>query len=88
VLLYSAPDNPGGTRVRMTIWASFDRAGTWSLKRLVYGGPSAYSSLAADKQGNIYLLFESGLSANPKCDIEHSRILLARFNMGWVMGEE
>lgn len=86
VLLYSAPDNPGGTRVRMTVWASFDRAATWSLKRLVHGGPSAYSSLAADRLGNIYLLFESGLSANPKRDIDHNKIVLARFNLEWLMG--
>jgi sialidase-1 len=85
VLLYSAPDNPCSTRVRMTVWASFDRATTWSIKRLIYGGPSAYSSLAADKQGNIYLLFERGLSANPKCDIAHHKITLAKFTLDWVL---
>ncbi len=46
--------------MRMTVWASFDRGRTWPVKRLVYAGPSAYSSLAADKRGNIYLLFEKG----------------------------
>ncbi len=86
VLLYSAPDNPGGTRVRMTVWASFDRAATWTLKRSIYGGPSAYSSLIADRHGKIYLLFESGMSANPKRDVDHSRILLARFNLEWLLG--
>ena len=85
VLLYCAPDNPGGTRVRMTVWASFDRAATWSIKRLVYGGPSAYSSLTADKQENVFLIFERGLSANPKRDIDHHRITLARFSLDWVL---
>ena len=53
VLLFSTPDNPGGTRICMTVWASFDGARTWPVKRLVYPGPSAYSSLAADTLGNI-----------------------------------
>ncbi len=65
VLLYSAPDNPGGTkphsgRIKMTVWMSTDGAQSWPVKRLIYTGPSAYSSLAADKEGNVYLLFESG----------------------------
>ena len=85
VLIFSTPDNPGGTRVRMTVWASFDGAQTWSMKRLVYGGPSAYSSLTADETGNIYLLFEAGLSANLKRDIDHHKIMLARFNLAWLL---
>lgn len=65
VHLYSAPDNPGGTephngRVKMTVWMSTDGAETWPVKRLIYDGPSAYSSLTCDKKGNVYLLFESG----------------------------
>jgi sialidase-1 len=60
VLLFSTPDNPGRTRVKMTVWASFDRGKTWPVKRLIHDGPSAYSSLAADSEGNVYLLFERG----------------------------
>jgi len=85
VLLYSAPDNPCSTRVRMTVWASFDGSRSWSIKRLVYGGPSAYSSLAADEEGTIYLLFERGTSANVKCDIDHQKMMLARFNLAWIL---
>ena len=78
VLLFSTPDNPGKSRVRMTVWASFDRGKTWPVKRLVHKGPSAYSSLAADKKGNIYLLFERG----DKRLYEH--IAVARFNLAWL----
>lgn len=85
VLLFSTPDNPGSTRVRMTVWASFDVARTWPVKRLVYAGPSAYSSLAADKRGNIYLLFERGRSANVKSDIDHYKLMLAKFNLEWAL---
>jgi len=80
VLLFSTPDNPGGSRVKMTVWASFDGAKTWPVKRLVYPGPSAYSSLAADKRGTVYLLFERGEKKL------YETIALARFNMSWLTG--
>jgi sialidase-1 len=79
VLLFSTPDNPGGSRLRMTVWASFDRGQTWPVKRLVYEGPSAYSSLAAGRDGHIYLLFERGKKKL------YESIALARFNLSWVV---
>ena len=78
ILLYSAPDSKGGPRVRMTVWASFDGAKTWPVKRLVYEGPSSYSSLAADKDGTIYLLFERGKKKF------YEGISIARFNLEWL----
>jgi sialidase-1 len=78
VLLFSTPDNPGASRLRMTVWASFDGAKTWPVKRLVYQGPSAYSSLAADANGNIFLLFER---AKTKL---YESIAVARFNLAWL----
>ena len=78
VLLFSTPDNPGGSRVRMTVWASFDGAESWPVKRLIYEGPSAYSSLAADEEGTIYLLFERGE------DELYESIALARFDLQWL----
>jgi sialidase-1 len=64
----------------MTVWASFDQGGTWPTKRLVYEGPSAYSSLAAAPDGTIYLLFERG-----KAKL-YETIAVARFNLAWVKG--
>lgn len=78
VLVFSTPDDPGGQRVRMTVWASFDRGKTWPVKRLVYAGPSAYSSLAADKDGNIYLLFEKGMKKL------YETVALAKFDLKWL----
>ncbi|MCC6680012.1 MAG: exo-alpha-sialidase [Phycisphaeraceae bacterium] len=78
VLLYSTPDNPGGERMHMTVWASFDHGQTWPVKRMIYDGPSAYSSLAADKDGNIYLLFEHGEEKL------YERLMLVRFNLAWL----
>jgi len=78
VLLFSTPDDPGGTRVRMTVWASFDGAKTWPVKRTVYDSHSAYSSLAAAKDGSIYLLFERGRKKL------YESIAVARFNLAWL----
>ena len=80
VLLFSTPDNPGKSRVRMTVWASFDRGQTWPVKRLVYEGPSAYSSLSAGPDGTVYLLFERGKKKL------YESIALARFNLAWLTG--
>jgi len=78
VLLFSTPDNPGSTRLKMTVWASFDKAKTWPVKRLVYEAPSAYSSLTVGRDGTIYLLFERGEKKL------YEKVALARFNLEWL----
>ena len=81
LLLFSTLDNPGGNRIKMTVWASFDQGKTWPVKRLVFKGMGAYSSLAADKKGTLYLLYENGDKGL------YDRISVARFNMEWLTGE-
>jgi len=78
VLLFSTPDNPGGSRVRMTVWASFDRGETWPVKRLIYEGLSAYSSLTAGGDGTIYLLFERGEEKL------YDKVAVAIFDLDWL----
>ena len=92
ILVYSNLDFDGGHgrgagRQRISVWASFDGGRTWPVKRLVYAGPSAYSSLAAGRpgtpsEGMVYLLFEGG------ADHMYAGIMLARFNLSWVMQGE
>ena len=81
ILIYSNADTPCHRRIRMTVWASFDGGKTWPLKRLVFKGPGAYSSLAAGRGGTksegwIYLLFESRGAR------------FARFNLSWLLKGE
>jgi len=81
VLLYSNCDSPGG-RNHGTVWASFDGGKTWPLKRLVYEGRFAYSSMTSGRpatktDGWVYLHFEGG----PK-----GGSTMARFNLSWVLG--
>jgi len=84
VLLYSNADTPSHERERMTVWASFDGGQTWPVKRLVYEGFSAYSSLASGRLGTasegwIYLQFEGGEKKG------YEKSYFSRFNLSWIV---
>ena len=86
IVLYSNCDSPSG-RNHGTVWVSFDGAKTWPLKRLVFEGAFAYSSLNVGRPGTrteglVYLLFEGG----PKG--RYSAMRVARFNLSWILAGE
>ena len=64
----------------MTVWASLNGARTWPVKRLVDQGRSAYSSLAAGKDGTIYLIYEAGGKRL------YDEVKVASFNLAWLTG--
>ena len=81
VLLYTNCDSPGGRKLG-TVWASFDGGRTWPIKRLVFEGAHAYSSITAGRPGTvteglIFHHFEGG----PK-----GGSAVARFNLAWILG--
>lgn len=83
ILVYSNADHSGHERVRMAVWASLDGGMTWPVKRLVYEGASAYSSLSAGRPGTlsegwIYLQFEERGAGGR----------IARFGLSWLMRGE
>jgi len=82
ILLYSQPDWKGGWRYQMTVWASFNGTATWPVKRLIDQGHSAYSSMAADKDGTLYLLYEGG---DKKL---YDEVNVAVFNLKWLLEGE
>lgn len=77
-LLFSNP--AAETRVRMTVRVSDDGGRTWPVSKLLYEGPSAYSSLAALRDGSMACLYERGES-HP-----YETITVARFSVAWLMG--
>jgi sialidase-1 len=84
ILIFSNIDTPGTQRERATVWASFDGGETWPVKRLVFDGPSAYSSINAGRpgtpsEGNIYLNFEGGPQGGST---------IATFNLSWLLNGE
>lgn len=83
VLIYTNADHEGHERIRMAAWASFDGGNTWPVKRLVYEGPSAYSSVVpgrprSDSEGWIFLQFEERNAGG----------LMARLNLSWLVQGE
>ncbi len=81
IILYSNCDSPGGRKLG-TVWASFDGGKTWPVKRLVFEGAFAYSSMTSGRpgtktEGMAYVHFEGG----PK-----GGSTVARFNLSWVLG--
>jgi len=79
VLLFSTPGWAGGWRYQMTVWASFNGSSTWPVERIIDANFSAYSSLAVDKDGLIYILYEGG---EKKLYDETS---VAVFNLKWLL---
>ena len=84
ILLYSNCDSDGPDRKHVTVWASFDGAKTWPIKRRVFEGPSAYSSLNVGRAGTqsegwIYIQMEAG----KKHRYQGGQI--ARFNLSWLL---
>ena len=87
ILVFSNADTAGGSREKLTVWASFDGGATWPVKRLVYALHAAYSCLGAARpgtpgQGTIYLLFEGGP------DGPYTAMQFARLNLAWILGGE
>ncbi|MDP1564618.1 MAG: sialidase family protein [Pirellulaceae bacterium] len=83
ILIFSNVESESG-RKQGTAWASFDGGQTWPIKRRVFDGDFAYSSLAAGRpgtlsQGWIFLLFEGG---------PHGDGTIGRFNLDWLLQGE
>lgn len=79
ILVFS---NPAATsRVNMTVKLSYDEGESWPVRRTLYEGPSAYSSLTVLPNGQLGCLYERG-EENP-----YENITLALFPLAWVQNE-
>ncbi len=58
MLFYSGPSDTSFTRFNMTVWASTDRAASWTPVVRVRDGSSAYSSLVLTPQHDLAILYE------------------------------
>jgi sialidase-1 len=93
VLLFSNPDNlektgaktppgPGTGRDRknVTVQLSDDNGKTWTAKRTIESGFSAYSDLAVLKDGTVLLLYERAGEKGGN----YGRLTVARFPLEWL----
>ena len=60
VILFSNPASKT-SRTQLTIRVSHDNGRTWSWKKVLHAGPSAYSCLTVLPNGNIGCFYEAGL---------------------------
>jgi sialidase-1 len=58
-LAFSNPASATG-RVAMTVKVSYDDGRTWTRRKLLYEGPSAYSCLTVLPDGRLACLYEAG----------------------------
>lgn len=90
-ILFSNPDNrfrdePGENlraRENLTVKLSLDEGATWSVKKVLEPGASAYSDLAVGPEKTIYCLYERGGDKQGT----YNYITLARFNLAWLGAE-
>jgi len=71
--------NPKSTSLRenLHVFMSTDEADTWPYSKLIYDGPSAYSSLTILNDGSIGLFYENG-------EYEQYQLSFARFSLDWL----
>ena len=90
LLRYSWPGHPGAggrsrilfanpahafARTNMTVRLSYDEGATWPVAKVIDAGPSAYSDLVVQADGDIGLLYERGNAGG---------IFYAAFSLAWL----
>ena len=75
-ILFCNPAGPG--RTHLTVRLSDDDGRVWSFSRLVDAGHGAYCDMAADNDGTIYVVYETGRKH------AYEKVALARFNLAWL----
>ena len=66
----------------MTVRMSEDDGRTWRYSKVIYEGPSAYSSLAVLRDRSIGLLYERG-DTRP-----YEKITFVRFDARWLKSKQ
>ena len=77
-LLYVSPDSQGRERKNLTVRVSDDEGMTWSVKRVLEAGPSAYADLAVLPDGRILCFYEAGRER------PYETLTLGRFDFEWL----
>ena len=67
-------------RKKFTASVSFDDAGTWPLKKVIFPGPSGYSASAMSKKGDFFVLYEKG-----KVFYRDTGVSIVKFNLEWLL---
>lgn len=79
ILLHSIPFAKNRTNVSVLL--SNDEGKTWSVRKTIYAGASAYSSLTVLPDGSIGLFYENG-------EYETYQLYFTRFTLAWLTDEK
>ncbi len=77
-LVFVNPDGAKRERRNLTVRVSEDDGRTWTAKRAIEAGPSAYADLAMLRDGTILCFYESGTKT------PYDGLTMARFNLEWI----
>ena len=95
VILFAAPTNRfNNFRRGLTIWASYDDAQTWTTKRTVFFGFSAYSDMTVVGPDTILVAYNRGftggkvISSGTSVPEWRTETALARVNLQWLEGTD
>jgi N-sulfoglucosamine sulfohydrolase len=89
-LLYSAPytvERAHQARKDLTLYLSEDSGKTWSIRKRLHDGPSAYSDLAVLPSGEILCFYEKGVPArygDSGRPWAYRYLAIAKFPLSWV----
>lgn len=83
-LLHSLPASPT-TREHVTVYVSSDNGATWSAKRRIYNGYSAYSSLQVLDDGTIGIIVEEGKWDGSLPGEDGFNLGYYRFTLDWLL---
>ncbi len=79
-ILFSIPNHPT-QRKNLTVFLSYDEGKTWPVKKVIYPGLAAYSSLAILEDGSVGVFYENG-------EYENYELYFARFTLDWLTNGE
>ena len=82
-LMHSLPGSTT-TRENVTVYLSADGGETWPIKRVIYEGYSAYSSLEVLNDGTVGILVEEGKWDGNIAGEDGFNIAYYNFNMDWL----
>lgn len=75
IILFSNPAHPSARR-NLTVRASFDDGESWPFEKVIDDGPSAYSDLVKQENGQIGVLYERGNDGG---------IFYGSFSLDWLL---
>jgi sialidase-1 len=74
----------GRDRKNLSVKLSYDEGQSWPVSKTLEAGYSAYSDLAAGRDGTIYCLYERGTDQGGKRISSYTHLTFARFTLEWL----